>query len=531
MKTKIKLLIQKGKSLGGTETQNMEAFINNLCAKEVDKCPSPSEESPSNPIHSIVVVGFDHKKGSVVEYQYPSDAQEFPILPYLSLPDSVHNESHDFLYFTLQSGGQYLYCVSCFRQVRNSKQAQSLERNCVQKAVVVVSRLPYLGLIASRMQATTEVYFEQENFENTQILKDMYESLQNSFENTHSSQLNTGFSTRKLLMTLKENLMVLFKLLLLEAKVIVFSKKPSNLSCAIWSLLSLYPGQLCFRSKHFRSYLGRLGTYGLPLELFHSNCELHPYFSIFQLEDMQAKGYLMGCTNEMIVQHPKSEPHAILDLDSSSLTVLLTKQEQKALKLSKHEKLFIKNLVRVISNQKTDKTFHSSESWFGSENLEWEGSNEHIKTEFHNFLKEILSNLALLKLKFLGDTDYKEAIPSDSETEEQTNNYLHLDPKLGKFRKYKKFTKGFKKEFLIKWSYTSNFKVWARKHPKVLGVLSPLAGNLHSGPVQKVRVVYENGETYTGSMQNGKRQGVGVLTDREGNKYEGEWQDNMVCVY
>ena len=43
-------------------------------------------------IHSIHVIGFHHKKGSIVEFSYPGEVQ-CELLPYLSLPDNVHNES------------------------------------------------------------------------------------------------------------------------------------------------------------------------------------------------------------------------------------------------------------------------------------------------------------------------------------------------------------------------------------------------------------------------------------------------------
>ena len=73
----------------------------------------PEKESDANnPVLHVLVIGFHHKKGCVVEYAYPplipggsSLSSELPSqwkhLPSLALPDGSHNFDNDTAYFHL----------------------------------------------------------------------------------------------------------------------------------------------------------------------------------------------------------------------------------------------------------------------------------------------------------------------------------------------------------------------------------------------------------------------------------------------
>lgn len=78
-------------------------------SEEEEKCDSSKED---NPILHVLVVGFHHKKGCIVDYAYPPllpDGQghspELPSqwkhLPSLALPDGSHNYESDTAYFHL----------------------------------------------------------------------------------------------------------------------------------------------------------------------------------------------------------------------------------------------------------------------------------------------------------------------------------------------------------------------------------------------------------------------------------------------
>ncbi|CAG9321225.1 AVL9 [Blepharisma stoltei] len=529
MKSKLKTLLRKGNILAPPDVTNLKEFLNKLSEQVSPSSVSHIEASSEGPVHSIILIGFHHKKGSIVEYKYPSEKEESDLLPYLALPDCIHNESSDFLYFLVQIGGKLKYCVSCFRQVPNENISADMSRNYVQKALVAISNLPFFGIISSRMQATTHAYFEQKNFENTEIITDIYNSLTSGLESCGVSDLYVGFSARKLIHMFKEKVMMLWKLVLLEGRIVIYSKKPSQLSSAVFALLSLFPGQLCFDadSKIYEKYLKSLKMYGLPLELFNENFVVHPYFSIFQLDALEKPGYLIGCTNQMIVEHPKTQAHAVLNIEENKLDILLPKKSAKCIKLNSHDKTFMKSIIK-----KVDETWNENEDWFGSDTLVWAGSDDFIRSEFHMYLKNNLANIALLREKLIGDSDLKD-IPSlpdfdePSECEANANilkkpkkksKYQNLDPRLNKLWKFKKYMKSFRMSFLYRWSSTYNFNQWMKNYPSFLASLSSF-----SNYTARIKISYENGDVYTGSVLSGKKEDHGILEESNGNRYEGHW--------
>jgi len=42
------------------------------------------------------------------------------------------------------------------------------------------------------------------------------------------------------------------------------------------------------------------------------------------------------------------------------------------------------------------------------------------------------------------------------------------------------------------------------------------------------KYVYDNGYVYEGNFINGKRDGLGILTSPEGDKYDGMWKDDLI---
>jgi hypothetical protein len=226
-----------------------------------------------------------------------------------------------------------------------------MNRNFVQKALVVIANLPFYGLIAEKMQPATQAYFEQRDFEMTEIITSAFESLKQTLANCNINDLYIGFSTRMMIYRFKEKVMMLCKLILLQGRIIVFSKKPSLVSAAIYSLLALFPGQLCFGNFGFCSeYSRHLQQFGLPFELFTSDYSFHSYFSIFQIAELERNGYLIGCTNQIMIEHPKSKPHAVLNLETEKIKFNLPGKLANCIKLNSHESKFIKDLKKVSTN-------------------------------------------------------------------------------------------------------------------------------------------------------------------------------------
>jgi hypothetical protein len=223
-----------------------------------------------------------------------------------------------------------------------------MNRNFVQKAVVVVSHQPYYGIIAKRLENLTQVYFDQKNFSYTQILVDGFHKMQKDFKEMTLEDLYFGLNTRMLVKNYKEKLMNLLKLVILQGRVIVFSKTPSHVSGFIYALLSLLPGQLNFGKFQFcPDFHNYLKQFGLPLSILSPDFPFHSYFSIFQLAELEKPGYLIGCTNQMIVEHPRSSPHAVVHLDTNKMKFHLPSKLKDCIKSSPSEAKLIKDLFKV----------------------------------------------------------------------------------------------------------------------------------------------------------------------------------------
>eukprot|EP00826_Nyctotherus_ovalis_P018269 TRINITY_DN1544_c0_g3_i3.p1 TRINITY_DN1544_c0_g3~~TRINITY_DN1544_c0_g3_i3.p1 ORF type:complete len:212 (+),score=8.11 TRINITY_DN1544_c0_g3_i3:80-715(+) len=136
----------------------------------------PKSPQPVFPELFLAIVGFDHKKGSVMEYVYPefnpSSAEEqkdfgefLNRLTFLAIPDAAHFLEEDYALLTLNLQSCVYYGVTCFRQVDAETSAESeTARHWVQKAVCVVSQAPLFVPILNRLHPTTYVYFNQGNF-------------------------------------------------------------------------------------------------------------------------------------------------------------------------------------------------------------------------------------------------------------------------------------------------------------------------------------------------------------------------------
>lgn len=242
-------------------------------------------------ISHVMVIGFHHKKGSQVDFCYPpikkpfsetekkvstdqnldrpvspsdeyedSLPEEWKSLPNLALPDGAHNFSCDTVFFHLPSlnppltaapatshpsimdqlfDQSLVYCVSCYKQVAVSdslKEADSsVTRSTIIKAVVVVSRLPYYGLIAAKTESMTRVYFKQPNFKDKSCLIELYGNLNfvlSKEQREITSPLETSLlslsPTKYLIPIFGHKILMLLKLLLLEKRVLIYLNLTSN---------------------------------------------------------------------------------------------------------------------------------------------------------------------------------------------------------------------------------------------------------------------------------------------------------------
>ncbi|KAG8572451.1 hypothetical protein GDO81_012047 [Engystomops pustulosus] len=236
---------------------------------------NPGGSGRTGPVLHIVVVGFHHKKGCQVEFSYPPlipeeghDSnvlpEEWKYLPFLALPDGAHNFQEDTVFFHLppRSGERRtVYGVSCYRQIeaKTLKVRQAdVTRETVQKSVCVLSQLPLYGLLQAKLQLITHAYFEEKDFSQISILKELYEHMNGSLggSSLEGSQLFLGLSPRDLVLQFRHKVLILFKLILLEKKVLFYVSPVNRLVGALMTVLSLFPGMIehgLTDSSHYRS--------------------------------------------------------------------------------------------------------------------------------------------------------------------------------------------------------------------------------------------------------------------------------------
>ncbi|KAM9308242.1 late secretory pathway protein AVL9 homolog [Gastrophryne carolinensis] len=218
---------------------------------------------PEGPVLHIVVVGFHHKKGCQVEFSYPPlipaeghDSnilpEEWKYLPFLALPDGAHNFQEDTVFFHLppRNGDRNtVYGVSCYRQIdaKALKVRQAdVTRETVQKSVCVLSQLPLYGLLQAKLHLITHAYFEEKDFSQISILKELYDHMNGSLggSSLEGSQLYLGLSPRDLVLQFRHKVLILFKLILLEKKVLFYVSPVQRLVGTLMTVLSLFPGMI-----------------------------------------------------------------------------------------------------------------------------------------------------------------------------------------------------------------------------------------------------------------------------------------------
>ncbi|KAM7121652.1 late secretory pathway protein AVL9 homolog isoform 1-T1 [Molossus nigricans] len=229
----------------------------------MEKAGRGCDGAPRGPVLHIVVVGFHHKKGCQVEFSYPplipgdghdspTIPEEWKYLPFLALPDGAHNYQEDTVFFHLpprNGGGATVYGISCYRQIEAKAlkvRHADVTRETVQKSVCVLSKLPLYGLLQAKLQLITHAYFEEKDFSQISILKELYEHMNSSLGGTslEGSQVYLGLSPRDLVLHFRHKVLILFKLILLEKKVLFYVSPVSKLVGALMTVLSLFPGMI-----------------------------------------------------------------------------------------------------------------------------------------------------------------------------------------------------------------------------------------------------------------------------------------------
>lgn len=218
---------------------------------------------------------------------------EWSFLPFMALPDGVHDQTQDLVFFTLPPD---VHCVACFRQVlantaktHSASTGRSYERGVaargsVQKSVVLLCRRPFFGVLADRLVPAVRAYFEQADFANTQVLSSLFHSLNVSLARPSLASADTlfhGLDLRALVRRLGPQLLAVLKLIMLESRIVVYSQPVRHASNAVIALSSIFAGALDAIAPTLRPLDSspQPDVLGLPLSLFgpHDRVVLQPY--------------------------------------------------------------------------------------------------------------------------------------------------------------------------------------------------------------------------------------------------------------
>lgn len=242
---------------------------------------------------------FDTPDRSAISPSVAPDADwgvlpdEWAFLPFMALPDGVHDTRTDVVFFTLPPD---VHCVSCFRQVDaidakthsassgNQYEQGVAARGSVQKSVVLLCRRPLYGVLADRLVPAVRAYFEQGDFARTDVLASLFHSLNVSLCRPSLNDAATLFHAldlRAVLRRLGPQALAVLKLIMLERRVIIYSQPVHHASNAVVALASIFPGALDTIAPAMNSLDTAPDTValGLPLALFSQSDRvvLQPY--------------------------------------------------------------------------------------------------------------------------------------------------------------------------------------------------------------------------------------------------------------
>ena len=564
------------------------------------------EPRTSNPILYIAVISFNQKKGAIVEFTYPDidtlkntpDSKEYITslidkenklldsfdkvieninyqLTYLCMPDGAHILKNDSQFFLIQNLPKILYGISCYRQLETTpamkEDEQENTRDCVQKAMCIVSKVPLFGQMISKLSVTMLAYFNQESLKDKKIIAELYGNYKISSKNTiNVNEIMASFSLKKLLSLTNDKIFSIMKLIMLEKKILVYSHISNNVCSFIFSFLSLFPCNAFFNLDYnttgSKFYQQCYKPYGLPLKFLNANSVLYSLMTLYDIGDLEKeniKSYFIGTTNPIFMNYKKVEFDCIINIDENKI-IFSKLLGNSILRLGKKEK----DLMKIINKQydlnskglnndnmtSGDLVFEESENQnhrmrqkqerkegsktspknnslynqkqkieedndINDEDMnleEFKGTDDFIRNIFKKYITDFLADIALVKYLVFTE-DYE----SSNNNPNKDSISIHSSDK--KIHDLKQVLSGYNYPFILQWITTSkNFRFWNFEHDPELWSLSE-----HLEKIDGVSKFYENGDHYIGDMKFGLPDGNGTLNtimDGMGYTYVGEFK-------
>ncbi|KAK0276051.1 hypothetical protein LTR35_010820 [Friedmanniomyces endolithicus] len=413
---------------------------------------------------------ISHWFGTVPAGSDPLEDQEdssgWGLIPYMALPDGAHRGVEEFSYFSLvyhhnqknkkkregddgregagevagdgagdgagNGGGTSIFGISCCQSIPASSllwKSEDVTRSAVQKAVVALTDQPErFSKLREKLRVVTRAWFAQRDFRDVEILQvgglspfyyfcwvvvwvwvvgvGVVSEVGTGSREEEDGQQYFGLSLREMVYQYKWQMLVLFKCLLLQPKMLFFGSHCERVCQVQFSLLSLIPNlvknlQDCadpqmnshaeslrkpdsVRTSDRSSFLAYLGV---PLQLFGTGSVFGPYTPLQQLDiltDLDTKSYVVGSTNSLLIQQKDRYCDVLIDLDENLISIL-SPTLRSAVALSVADRRWIDFLAQQVTDT-WDETDPSRPKTHG-----YAGSEEFIRLQFEEYLLALLS--------------------------------------------------------------------------------------------------------------------------------------------
>jgi len=544
----------------------------------------------NNPILFIAIISFHHKKGSIVEYTYPSKEELlknnenlsylignsgktkenlidelFFQLTCVCLPDGIHASNRDTQFFIIQDYKYPLYGISCYEQIKSFRD-DTIEntRFSIQKSICIISLLPFYSSLHSKLSISIEAFFDQESMQDKEIINKLYENYRfDSKMNYNLSEMTFIFATRKLLCFTKEKIFMILKMILLEKKILVFSTVSGNVCSFIYNLISLIPGQILFNFRNSSSilnYLRNLEMYGFPLKIFNDKYRLFPLVTLFDVDKIESKykNYLMGTTNQLLLDKAINNRNfdLVINIDNEKIIPFFSKKSKDNKSKDQKEVKENKDIYEITKNEKSiynsikeklkefDIKFNNTQ-WLNALNCNIFNNSGDTEKEDNSNNKAFLHSISIsyesidnyIRNEF--ENYFKQIFVELSLCFNIVKNNSIV--RLLNISKESVFSQNILDEKSIKKIFkilipSNNFMEFLYNYSKMKSFdywikehdesLFYLYENITS---DKVIIVFnEDGNIYEGEYKNGKPHGHGTMTSSDNKTiYDGEWENGM----
>ncbi|KAH0333882.1 hypothetical protein KCU81_g9667, partial [Aureobasidium melanogenum] len=479
--------------------------------------------------HPIVaVVDFHHQRGPEVERWVgvdqgydPAIDNDWQLLPFLALSDGAHAATEDFSYFTLvlkSTPERSLFGISCTRQLDSREllhRPADVTRSTVQKAVVVITENPQtFAAIREKLSVVTRAWFAQKDFGDIEILERFQESLNKGFGSQEDDKdLYFGLSMRELIHQFKWQTLVLFKCLLLQPKMLFFGSNCEKMCLVQFSLISLIPTLMrhlrdCAdpRMDYYATHVEKptslrtseraslLAYMGVPLQIFGKGSLFGPYTPLQQLDtlaDQDTKSYVVGSTNQLLLQQKDRYADILVNLDDNTINIF-SPSLRNALALSTADRRWIDFLTQSVNDTWDEKNPSRPKD------MGYAGSEEFIRLQFEEYLLSLLSA-----------SKYSRFVSNHKGDPKALLSEVEGDPSVE-----------FGSEFMNQWALTENFALFERTTDShlfdVVEPRHPCAGGLTIEDVQR-RLAAQVSELHLDERWRGSKEAMGkhISTGRE----------------